>query len=454
MAIDVLMPQMGESIAEGTITKWLKKVGDEVERDEPLYEISTDKVDAEIPSPESGVLTEIIVGEGETVEVKTVVARIGEAGEKSGGGSEPAKKDEPAPEPEVDDEEKSEPAASGGKEAAQEPSAASSESKAPSQPTRRDEAEPETREERVAVKSSPLVRKIAAENGVDLTQVKGTGVHGRVTKEDILAYVEKGGGAEPAAESAPSPAREERPGIETPKPAVPVGAGDRVEPMSRMRSIIAKHMVESKRTSAHVHTFYEIDMHRVDQIRRKHKDAFVQRTGGAKLTYTVFMAKAVVDALREFEIINASIDGEDVVYHGSVNLGMAVALDWGLIVPVIENAQDLSMEGLAKAITDKATRARDRKLGPDEISGSTFSITNPGSLGSLIGTPIINQPNVAILGMGKVEKRVVVVDDMITIRPRMFVVLGYDHRLIDGATAEKFLSAIKHKLENFDETAL
>jgi 2-oxoglutarate dehydrogenase E2 component (dihydrolipoamide succinyltransferase) len=224
--------------------------------------------------------------------------------------------------------------------------------------------------------------------------------------------------------------------------------------MSRMRQIIAHHMVESKRTSAHVHTFYEIDMTRVDELRKAHKASFAQSSGGAKLTYTVFMAKAVVDALREMPVLNSSIDGENIVYHGSVNLGMAVALDWGLIVPVIESAQDFSMVGLAKAITDKATRARDRKLGPDEISGSTFTITNPGSLGSLIGTPIINQPNVAILGMGKVEKRVVVVDDMIAIRPRMYVSLGYDHRLVDGATAEKFLSTIKNTLENFDETAI
>jgi len=430
MATDVLMPQMGESIAEGTITKWLKKVGDTVERDEPLYEISTDKVDAEIPSPESGVLTEIVVAEGETVEVKTVVARI----DVAGGATVPAAAPESAPEP----------------EAAPEPVAPAAAFVAPTPvPTPApvpQSAPSSTREERIATKSSPLVRKIAAEHGVDITQVPGSGVHGRVTKDDILAFVEQGApAAGVAAVRAPAAA---------PAPPLPVGAGDRVEPMSRMRSIIAHHMVESKRTSPHVHTFYEIDMSRVDEIRRKHKDAFVQRTGGAKLTYTVFMMKAVVDALREYEVINASIDGENIIYHGAVNLGMAVSLDWGLIVPVIDNAQDLSMEGLAKAIVDKASRARDRKLGPDEISGSTFSITNPGSFGSLIGTPIINQPNVAILGMGKVEKRVCVVDDMITIRPKMFITLGYDHRLVDGATAEKFLSSVQSTLENFDETAL
>ena len=452
MSTDVLMPQMGESIAEGTITKWLKKVGDPVERDEPLYEISTDKVDAEIPSPETGVLTEIVVGEGETVEVKTVVARIGVEGDAAASGGEAPTAAETASEaPQEPAPAAPEPVPAPA--AAPEPVAAAPATAAAHAPAE------SSREERIATKSSPLVRRIAAEHGVELSQVAGTGLQGRVTKEDILAHVEKGGvaPASPVAEapaSAPAAPAPAAPPVSAPAPSLPVGAGDRVEPMSRMRSIIAHHMVESKRTSAHVHTFYEIDMARVDQIRRKHKEAFVQRTGGAKLTYTVFMAKAVVDALREYEVINASIDGENIVYHGSVNLGMAVALDWGLIVPVIENAQDLSMEGLAKAITDKATRARDKKLGPDEIQGSTFSITNPGSLGSLIGTPIINQPNVAILGMGKVEKRVVVVDDMITIRPRMFVTLGYDHRLIDGATAEKFLSSIKHKLENFDETAL
>lgn len=445
MATDVLMPQMGESIAEGTITKWLKKAGDPVERDEPLFEISTDKVDAEIPSPASGVLSEIVVQEGQTVEVKTIVARITEEGaaDASSSKSAPQAADEKAAEPKA--ETKAEPKAEPKAETKSEPrEAAPPKAAAPST---------SSREERIQTKSSPLVRKIAAEHGVDLTEVEGSGVHGRVTKEDILSYVEErtsAPAAKPAAKSAPAapsaPAARSAP--------LAVGAGDVVEPMSRMRQVIAERMIASKATSAHVHTFYEIDMTVVDRVRNKHKDAFAQRTGGAKLTYTVFMAKAAVDALRAFPVINASIDGTDVIHHGDVNLGMAVALDWGLLVPVIGQAQDLSMEGLAKAITDKATRARDRKLGPDELSGSTFTITNPGSLGSLIGTPIINQPNVAILGMGKVEKRVVVIDDAIAIRNRMFVVLGYDHRLIDGATAEKFLSHIKNTLENFDETAL
>jgi pyruvate dehydrogenase E2 component (dihydrolipoamide acetyltransferase) len=438
MATDVTMPQMGESIAEGTITKWLKKAGDPVERDEPLFEISTDKVDAEIPSPASGVLAEIVVQEGQTVEVKTVVARITEKGEA---GAAP-KKDAPAPEKPAE-------------EPAEQPAAEKPAPKPAEKPAeKRVAAAPSSsREERVQTKSSPLVRKIAAEHGVDIAQVEGSGVHGRVTKEDILAYVEERDAA-PAQKRTPSAAATKPAAPQAERAPLPVGAGDLVEPMSRMRQVIAERMVASKSTSAHVHTFYEIDMTQVDRVRSKHKDAFAQRTGGAKLTYTVFMSKAVVDALRAYPVINSSIDGTNVIYHGSVNLGMAVALDWGLIVPVIMQAQDLSMEGLAKAITDKATRARDRKLMPDELAGSTFTITNPGSLGSLIGTPIINQPNVAILGMGKVEKRVVVIDDAIAIRNRMYVTLGYDHRLIDGATAEKFLSHVKNTLENFDETAL
>jgi 2-oxoglutarate dehydrogenase E2 component (dihydrolipoamide succinyltransferase) len=439
MATDVLMPQMGESIAEGTITKWLKKVGDPVERDEPLYEISTDKVDAEIPSPASGVLKEIIIGEGETVEVKTVVARIGESGEAAA--PAPAEADlgssrdsAPAPTP---------PQAEPSPDRVPRQEAISAAQAAPGRTSA-----PGSRDERIQTRSSPLVRKIAAEHGIDITEIEGSGVHGRVTKQDILEYVERL--EQPATGSDGRPA----PAAPAPGAGPGVGAGDRVEPMSRMRQLIAEHMVASKRTSAHVHTFYEIDMSRVDQLRRAHQDRFVQATGGAKLSYTVFVAKAVVDALQAHPVVNASVQGTDVVYHGSIHLGIAVALDWGLIVPVIKNAQDLSMVGLAKAITDLATRARERKLNPEEIQGSTFTITNPGSFGSLIGTPIINQPNVAILGMGKVEKRVVAVDDAIGIRPRMYVVLGYDHRLIDGATGEMFLSHVTRTLENFDETAL
>lgn len=446
MATDVIMPQMGESIAEGTVTKWLKQVGDTVDRDEPLFEISTDKVDAEIPSPTSGTLLEIVVPEGETVEIKTIVARIGEsgeAGEAGDSGSSDGGDQDSA------DSAKAEESASKSEETpAESPAPPASQPAAQTQDAPRGSAPAGTKEERIKTKSSPVVRKIAAEHNVDITQVEGTGIHGRVTKQDILDHIESGG-SQPAAASSPAPAAS-APSL----PPAPVGDNDRVEPMSRMRQVIAEHMVASKRTSPHVHTLYEIDMSRVDALRRKHKEAFLQRTGGAKLTYTVFMSKAVIDALRANPVINASLNGTDVVYHGDVNLGMAVSLDNGLIVPVIKKAQDLSMEGIAKAITDLASRARNRKLNPDEIQGSTFSITNPGSYGSLIGMPIINQPNVAILGMGKVEKRVCVIDDMIAIRPKMYISLGYDHRLIDGATAEQFLSKVTETLENFDETAL
>ena len=467
MATDVTMPQMGESIAEGTITKWLKKVGDPVERDEPLFEISTDKVDAEIPSPASGTLTEIVVNEGETVEVKTVVAKISD--EAGAPAEKPAPKDEPKAEAKAEEKQEEAPKAQASEAEAKEKEepVAQSEPAEPVQPKSgapgRDAAVSggnggASREERVQTKSSPLVRKIAAEHGVDITQIEGSGVHGRVTKDDIMAHIEQGGApakAEPASEpkAAPEPAAAAAPTAAS-GPTATAGERDRVEPMSRMRQVIAERMVHSVQTSPHVHTYYEIDMKRVDEIRRKNKDAFMQRTGGAKLTYTVFMAKAVIDQLAKHPVINASISGTDVIYHDYVNLGMAVALDWGLLVPVIDDAQDLSMVGLAKAITDKATRARDKKLGPDELQGSTFTITNPGSFGSLMGDPVINQPNVAILGMGKVEDRVVAIDGAIAIRPRMYVTLGYDHRLIDGATAERFLSGIKQTLENFDETAL
>jgi 2-oxoglutarate dehydrogenase E2 component (dihydrolipoamide succinyltransferase) len=326
MATDVIMPQMGESIAEGTVTKWLKKPGDAVERDEPLFEISTDKVDAEIPAPASGTLLEILVPEGETVEIKTIVARIGEAGAQPSAAKPAATAAPSAP-----------PAAA---VAASAPAPAPAPMAAPS-------AAGSTREERIATKSSPVVRKIAAEHGVDIAQVPGTGIHGRVTKQDILEHIESKPSATPAARPA-APAAAPRTAV-----AIAVGAGDRVEPMSRMRQIIAEHMVESKRTSPHVHTIYEVDMSRVDALRRQHKDRFVAQTGGAKLTYTVFMAKAVVDALRQMPVINASIRGTDVVYHGNVHLGMAVALENGLIVPVIKSAQDLSLQGLAKAITER-----------------------------------------------------------------------------------------------------
>jgi 2-oxoglutarate dehydrogenase E2 component (dihydrolipoamide succinyltransferase) len=315
--------------------------------------------------------------------------------------------------------------------------------------------------------SSPVVRKIAAEHGVDITRVPGSGIHGRVTKEDILSFLQRSAGlaAAPAAATgalaATTPPAGGAAGVAafTPAPGVSPawiaqpGPNDRVEPMSVMRQKIAEHMVYSKHTSAHVHTLYEVDMSRVESLRTAHKERFLEHAG-AKLTYTVFVLKAVVDALKAVPMLNASVRGTDIIYHGDVNLGLAVSLDWGLIVPVIHKAQDLSMTGMAKAVGDLAARARSEKLRPEEVQGATFSVTNPGSYGGLVGMPVINQPNVAILGMGKVEKRVCVVDDMIAIRPKMYLSLGYDHRLVDGATAEQFLGTLTRQLEGFDETAL
>jgi pyruvate dehydrogenase E2 component (dihydrolipoamide acetyltransferase) len=495
MATDVIMPQMGESIAEGTVTKWLKKLGDLVERDEPLFEISTDKVDAEIPSPAAGTLLEIIVPEGQTVGINTVVARIGAAAEA--GAARPAAAAPPSPSPGTLSAAVSgaaarpaagpvppsaaspapPPAARAAASAAPTPSAARAAVAAtlPAPAPAAGAAGELSREERIRRLSSPVVRKIAAEQGVDITRVTGTGIHGRVTKEDILQYLERqktaGASAQPMAAAggatgalgAVAPAA--GPAAAGVAPLAPplsvsaawiaqVGPNDRVEPMSVMRQRIADHMVFSKHTSPHVHTLYEVDMSRVEALRRAHKERFLESSGGAKLTYTVFMLKAVVDALRAVPLVNASVRGAEVIYHGDVNIGLAVSLEWGLIVPVIHRAQDLSMTGIAKAIGDLAARARAKKLRPEEVQGATFSVTNPGSYGGLIGMPVINQPNVAILGMGKVEKRVCVVDDMIAIRPKMYVSLGYDHRLVDGATAEQFLSTLTRSLEGFDETAL
>ena len=487
MASEVIMPQMGESIAEGTITKWLKKVGDVVEHDEPLFEISTDKVDAEIPAPQAGTLLEILVGEGETVEINTVVARIGA---KDGAGAKSAEKEPEStqasssgksPESEAPASEKpqaSAPSAESGSKEAE--SAAAESSKEPRAAAAASTGGTASREERIRTKSSPVVRKIAAEHEIDISQIEGTGIQGRVTKKDILSYIEEGGAKSAAASSAGRPAASgttQAPSAATqgtqaavessamlgvsgwPSKTVQAylsgkGENDTVEPLSQMRKKIAEHMVISKALSPHVHTLYEVDMSRVDQLRKAHRDEFMKAAGGAKLSYTVFMVKAVVDALRATPVVNASVVGDEAILHGDINVGIAVALEQGLIVPVIRRAQDLSMTGIARAIDDLATRARDRKLELSEIQGSTFSITNPGSFGGLIGFPVISQPNVAILGMGTVEKRVCVVDDAIAIRPKMYMTLGYDHRLVDGATAEVFLSSVKKTLENFDETAL
>lgn len=444
MATNVVMPQMGESIAEGTIVRWIKKVGDKVDRDEPLFEISTDKVDAEIPSPGAGVLTDIKVKEGETVPVNSVVAVIGGADEKPAAAaaaataSKPAASSKPSLMPE---------AAVGQPEAA--PAVAAAAGGQTEAGPGRQATEPggaidpdELRRQR----SSPLVRRIAREHNVDIRQINGTGISGRVTKHDILGFLESGKTAAPGAREGahvrPSPAAH----IPAYKP------GERVEivPMTIMRKKIAEHMVLSAHTSPHVYSVYEVDFHRIAKLREK-KKAEYERTG-TKLTYTAFIAKVVVDALREFPVVNASIDGENIVYKKDVNLGIAVALDQGLLVPVIRNADEKNLLGLSRAIEDLASRARSKKLNPEEVQNGTFTITNPGIFGAVYGLPLINQPQVAILGVGGIEKRAVVIDDAIAIRPTCHLSLGYDHRLIDGADAGRFLAYIKQRLETFDES--
>jgi pyruvate dehydrogenase E2 component (dihydrolipoamide acetyltransferase) len=418
------MPQMGESIAEGTIVRWIKKVGDPIDRDEPLFEISTDKVDAEIPSPAAGVLTEIRVREGETVAVNSVVATIGTAGEVKG--SAPAS--EALPEAAAGQAETPEVVAA--ETATAEPAAG-----ADSQP-------PATGEDLRRQKSSPLVRRIAQEHKVDIAEIQGTGLSGRVTKQDILDYIESGKAAVPASPAA-------RPPAPAPGPVYKPGEHVQVVPMSVMRRKIAEHMVLSAHTSPHVYSVYEVNFARVAALREKKKAAY--EAAGAKLTFTAFIAKATIDALRQFPIVNASIDGDNIVYKKDINLGIAVALDNGLIVPVIRNADEKNLLGLSRAINDVANRARTKKLNPDEVQAGTFTITNPGIFGALYGLPLINQPQVAILGIGGIEKRAVVIDDAIAIRPVCHITLGYDHRLVDGADAGRFLAFVKERLENFDE---
>jgi 2-oxoglutarate dehydrogenase E2 component (dihydrolipoamide succinyltransferase) len=493
------MPQMGESIAEGTITKWMKQVGDHVERDEPLFEISTDKVDAEIPSPAAGTLTEIRFKEGDTVEVNTTVAVLD--GEPVGAATTtaPAAKAEAAPEsapaakasPEAPPEQQQTPAspaettapprqpqveaaAATGAEAQSAGETSAGETKATPAPqpsiepkkadTERADAaalstgnggSAATAEELRRTKSSPLVRKIAQEHGVDIARLEGTGLSGRVTKNDILSFIEAGSPA--AAGTKAQGVQATRPATgaaiqEAPAPpTVKLAEGDRVEQMSVMRKKISEHMVQSRRTSAHVTTVYEIDMTRIAKLREQHKDSFAERTG-TKLSYMPFIFQAVNNALRKFPIFNAQVNGDQIIYKRDINLGMAVALDWGLIVPVIKRADDLSIAGLARAANDLAERARTKQLKPDEVGGGTFTITNPGVFGGLFGTPIINQPQLAILGVGKIEKRTKVLttpdaDDYIAIRWMAYFALSFDHRVIDGADAERFLAYIKEQLE-------
>jgi len=437
MPTDIVMPQMGESIFEGTITKWLKKPGDKVQRDEPLFEISTDKVDAEIPAPATGILQDIKVVEGNTVQVNTVVGTIAGDGEAAAPTSAPQKA-----------------AAAVAPPAKTQAAAPSPAAPAEQQPITELEREEREEEDDDHARSSPLVRKIAREHNVNLSQVPGTGMGGRITKQDIMAFLER-------PETPAVPARASTPAtsssVPSPRPAAPPAAaipGD-VVPMTQMRKIIAQRMIESRRTSAHVHGMFEVDISRIVQLRNKTKSAFEQRHG-ARLTFMPFFVRAVIIALQQFPIVNASIEGENIRYHRHVNVGIAVALDWGLIVPVLKNADELNFLGLQRGISDLGERARSKKLKPDEVEGSTFTVTNPGQFGAVFGLPIINQPNSAILGVGGITKAPLVVtdndgNDSIAIRSVVHLTLGYDHRLIDGAVADQFMALVKKTLENWSE---
>jgi len=437
--VDVLMPQMGESIAEGTLSKWLKKVGDPVKRDEPLFEISTDKVDAEIPAPSAGVLAEIKVQEGQTVPVQTVVGVL----ETEAGAAVPA----PAkPEPPKAAAPKLAPSAPAPRP---QPPAPSPE---PPAPLRGGDGGVQTAEQRLRTKSTPLVRKIAAEHSVDISRIPGSGYAGRVTKQDILGFIER---APVAAPSGPRPQPLGPGSIE--HPAVEPWPGDRVEPWSKIRKITADHMVTSKRVSAHVASFFEVDFTHVARLRAKAKQSYSER--GVSLTFLAFIAKACAENLRKHPVVNAAVSGDSTIYRGDVNIGIAVALDWGLIVPVIKHADELSLMGMARAINDLGERARTKKLLPDDIQRGTFTITNPGGFGPFAGIPIINQPQVAILGVGAIEKRPKVVTaadgtDSIAIRTMGMLTMSYDHRVVDGADADKFLADVKKLLQEFPEGAV
>jgi 2-oxoglutarate dehydrogenase E2 component (dihydrolipoamide succinyltransferase) len=464
MPTDVVMPQMGESIFEGTITKWLKKPGEQVQRDEPLFEISTDKVDAEIPSPTSGVLHEIKIPEGTTVQVNSVVGTIEEAGTASAqpaqAAAQPSANAAPTPTPATTQTQPS---------AAKPVSVPGQQAPAPQEGVIQfPHEEEEEAEEGERIRSSPLVRKLARDHNVDLRQVSGTGLGGRITKDDIQRFIEQHptgapvsvpaaqvAQARPAAPpTAPYQAGAAAPAMLTPSSA-PAALPGEIVPMSPMRKKIAERMVESRRTSAHVHTVYEVDMTRIVNLRQRRKDDFERRTG-AKLTVMPFFCRAAMHGIRQFPILNSSVEGDNIRYHRSVNLGIAVALDWGLIVPVVKNAEEKNFLGLQRAITDLADRARTKKLVPDEVVGGTFTITNPGNYGQMFGLPIIMQPQVAILGVGNIKKQPVVVtspdgNDSIAIRAICHVSLGYDHRIIDGAIADQYLREVANYLQNWNE---
>jgi pyruvate dehydrogenase E2 component (dihydrolipoamide acetyltransferase) len=444
MAIDVVMPQMGESIAEGTVVRWIKKPGDKVERDEPLLEISTDKVDAEIPSPAAGTLSEILVQEGQTVAVNSVVARIAGSGESVGapaperpaaGAAAATPKPEPAPVT---------PAPAPKPQEASVGTGFSRSGPAEAGPTPKSDDNLASLDERRRTKSSPLVRKIAQENNVDISRIQGSGVSGRVTKSDILDFLQQ-----PEGVGVPAPGRPAAEAAAAPEPQFKPGEAVRIEPLSVMRKKIAQHMIRSKQTSAHVTTVFEVDFTNVEKLRSQYKESFAER--GVKLTYLPFIVQAVIAALRDWPILNASMDENSILYHRDFNIGIAVALEWGLIVPVVKNADEKNILGLARTLNDLGERARTKRLSPDEVSGGTFTITNPGIYGGLFGTPIINQPQVAILGVGGVKKRPIVVEtadgDFIAIRSMCILSLTFDHRLVDGAVADQFMAEVKSVLE-------
>jgi 2-oxoglutarate dehydrogenase E2 component (dihydrolipoamide succinyltransferase) len=476
--IDVIMPQMGESIAEGTLSKWLKKVGDEVKRDEPIFEISTDKVDAEIPAPTAGVIAEIIVTEGQTVPVQAIVARIETEKGAAIGGSAPKSSgavDAPgSPAPAASAPAAAAPGSRGAAAGAGVTAGAVARAGAPPQHQgnagvgagRHPSAAPmtgspggngNTLEDRVRTRSSPLVRKIAAEHGIELSELQGSGIAGRVTKKDILGIIESGAPVARGRAGAP-PSMHAPAGVEQHGPVPEPWPGDVVEPMTKMRALISEHMVAARRTAAHVTSFMEIDFTRIARIRARKRAEF-EAANGQKLTYMPFIIRAVLDGLKAFPVMNSAVAGTNVIYRKQYNIGVAVALDWGLIVPVIKRADDLSLSGITRALNDLASRARAKKLNPAEVQDATFSITNPGVFGSLMGTPIIPQPTVAILGVGAIEKRPKVVtgpdgEDTIAIRTCAFFSISFDHRIIDGAIADQFLAHVKRTLETFPDTGL
>jgi len=449
--IDVLMPQMGESIAEGTLSKWLKKLGDEVKRDEPLFEISTDKVDAEIPAPAAGKLVEIKVQEGQTVPVQTLVAVL-ETDKNAAVSAPTAPKAEPAPKPATPKPEPPKATASAPAPVAPVVTTARPPDRPTAQVGKGGDGGVETAEERLRRKSTPLVRKIAAEHQVDISTIPGTGFAGRVTKNDILGFIERA----PLGVTPTPGTRQPAPGGVV-HPTVEAWPGDRVEPMSKIRKITADHMIQSRRTSAHVTSFFEVDYSRVAELRAKHKASYAEH--GANLTYLAFIAKVCAEQLRAHAVVNAAVSGDTIIYRRDINIGIAVALEWGLIVPVIKHADELSLMGLTRAITDLGERARTKKLSPDEIQRGTFTITNPGVFGSYAGAPIINQPQVAILGVGTIEKRPKVITlpdrtDTIAVRVMGMISMSYDHRVVDGADADRFLADVKKTLQEFPEGAV